>query len=495
MYFIKGEMDGEKGMTGGIVQKKKRIIKGVIFCLPLCLAVYGYFVLADFRFLDAVFHAISLYAMGDLDTPPNLCVEIARWTAPVVTASGVIWIFSNFRECFGNWICYLKGNSIAVYGCDSDVDGILEELKGLGIRGKDSFAAAGRYILLGSEEENFAFYRQYQEKLKEKKVYLKCDSMCAKNAGPNLKLFCEEEIAARAFWKKSGLSEQAKNSGYQMKIVMIGFGKLEQELLLWGLQDNLFSPAQRLEYHIFGDGSRFRSVYHELDQVSDPVLFHDGLWYEELSVLQDADRILIGQANELEALLFALPEKTIDVLAENEEMLKTLEEQDRLRCFYWKKEAHRLEYILEDALQENAKRINLRYAKLYNQVEENEQNKETEWSKLDTFTRYSNINAADYHEIRCRMLATWMKEQGRTKPDREYEEFMAELEHMRWCRYHYLKNWKYGVPENGKNKDKKKRIHKDLVPYELLSEADKEKDRENVRILLRLSPVCPDGET
>lgn len=470
-------------------QKEKKIIKGIIFCLPLCLAVYGYFVLADFRLPDALFHAIGLYAMSDLDTPPNLYVEIARWTAPIMTASGVIWAFSLFHERFGNWLRYLKGDSIAVYGSGSESDDILEELKERGIRGKDSLVAAGRYILLGGEEENFDFYYQYRQKLKGKKVYLKCDSMHVKATDPDLKLFCEEEIAARVFWKQAELFEQARSSNYRMKIVVLGFGRLEQELLLWGLQDNLFSPEQKLEYHVFGDGSKFRALYHELEQISDPVLFHSGSWYEELPVLREADRILIGGVRELEELLFALPEKTIDVLAENEEMLKMLENQDRLRCFYWKREARRLEYILEDALLENAKKINLRYAKLYFQVEENEQNKEAEWKKLDAFTRYSNISAADYHEIRCRMLSDWLAEQGRKEPDQDYEELMAELEHVRWCRYHYLQNWKYGVPENGRNKDGKKQIHRNLVPYKMLSEADKEKDRENVRILLELAPV------
>ena len=62
-------------------------------------------------------------------------------------------------------------------------------------------------------------------------------------------------------------------------------------------------------------------------------------------------------------------------------------------------------------------------------------------------------------------------------------ELHAELEHIRWCRYHYLNNWTYGIPSNGKNKDKTLRIHKDLVPYQTLTDSEKEKDRENVRLL------------
>ena len=65
-------------------------------------------------------------------------------------------------------------------------------------------------------------------------------------------------------------------------------------------------------------------------------------------------------------------------------------------------------------------------------------------------------------------------------------EWLAELEHIRWCRYHWLNNWVCGQPENGKNKDMQKRIHKCLVPYAELDETDREKDRENIRILMKL---------
>ena len=65
-------------------------------------------------------------------------------------------------------------------------------------------------------------------------------------------------------------------------------------------------------------------------------------------------------------------------------------------------------------------------------------------------------------------------------------EKLAELEHIRWCRYHYLNNWHYGIPENGKTKDLEKRIHCDLVPYSDLNEEAKERDRDNIRTLLSI---------
>lgn len=463
----------------------KRILRGFIFCLPLLIGACGFYFLEGETILDALFYALGFYVLNNTSVPPNVLVEVARWTAPLVTASGIILIFAELRQRIWNWFKYIKGGSVAVYGPEEEVSRILAELGKKGIRGTDPCVHAERYILLGSEEENFAFYQENQAMLEDKMVYMKCDSMNAWKTGANLKLFHDEETAARLFWKQAGLHKEAKQKQYRLKIVFSGFGRLEQELLLWGLQDNIFDADQCIEYHIFGDGSRFQAVYHELKKIEDPVIFHEEPWYENPALLEEADRVLVcGKTDILREMLFVIPGKTLDVLTEDRERTELLEEQERLRIFYWREEAQKLCNILDDVLLERAKRINLRYANIYCNVVENEQNKEAEWKKLDGFTRYSNISAADYHEIRLQMLEAWETENGKSGPDDAYMERMAELEHIRWCRYHYLNNWRYGIPENGKNKDKTARIHEDLVPYRKLSEEDKEKDRENIRILL-----------
>lgn len=68
----------------------------------------------------------------------------------------------------------------------------------------------------------------------------------------------------------------------------------------------------------------------------------------------------------------------------------------------------------------------------------------------------------------------------------EQMELLAELEHIRWCRYHQFHNWRMGIPKNGARKDATLRIHKDLIPYDELTEEEKEKDKDNIRMLLKL---------
>ena len=78
----------------------------------------------------------------------------------------------------------------------------------------------------------------------------------------------------------------------------------------------------------------------------------------------------------------------------------------------------------------------------------------------------------------------------------EQMELLAELEHIRWCRYHQFHNWRMGIPKNGARKDATLRIHKDLIPYDELTEEEKEKIRViSVCCLSCLQKVRKKGES
>lgn len=471
------------------MQNIKKILKVVVFFIPFILGAIGFGVVEGEPFTDALFFSIGFYTLNNIDNVSNIFIELARWTAPLMTAGGVIMAVTVLKERFLNWSTYLRGESIAVYGPEEETGPMLAQLgkKGIWISDDERFAKASRYILMGEENENFLFYQKYGSRLSGKPVYLKCSSMNERATSVNLNLFFEEEIAARIFWKKQNLYREAKEKGFRFSIVFLEFGILEQQLLLWGLQNNIFYPGQEITYHIFGDADRFQAVYHELSKVEDSVIFHKEPWYESMELLGGADRLIVSDAAEtLNELLFAIPEKCIDVLAANPEEVLHYENQERLRIFFWRQEAGRVPNILEEKTLVRAKSINLRYAHLYSGAEETKNNLEAEWGKLNTFTKYSNISSADYHEVRLGMIEEWKRKTGKSEPDHEYLTELAELEHIRWNRYHFLNNWKYGIPENGKNKDAVKRIHKDLVPFSELTDAEKEKDLENIRVLLSI---------
>ena len=469
-------------------EKHTRIRRIILFVIPFFCGTYGLYRLEHESLIDSMFSSICMYLMNYGDSAPNLFVEFARWTAPLMTASGIILALSTLRARWHNYLKYLRGDSVAVYGSKKETDDVLAALGSRGIEGKDTFLRASRYILLGDEEFNVSFYLENRSRLEGKPVCLKCRSLRAQTAiGGDLKLFSPCETAARLFWKQARLAEDVRR-GEELSIVILGFGTLGEELITWGLLDNIFSPTQKLSYHIFGDGREFSCMHYELSSITDPVIFHDEPWFEAIPLLRGAGRIIVceqeAQTELLRDLLSTLPGQTLDVFLSEDTPLDFFEEQERLRAFCWEDEALKLTNLLEDDLIELAKRINLRYAHLYNQVEETDAVKEAEWKSLDSFTRYSNISSADYHEIRLQMLKDLGIPADYAALPPDVLELLAELEHIRWCRYHYLNNWSCGIPENGAAKDKKKRIHRDLIPYDQLTEAEKQKDRETIETLM-----------
>ncbi len=465
----------------------KKFFKLLLYILPLLLGILGFHYLEREPFLDSVFNSILMYILCYTEHPANIFIEVARWLAPAMTASWVLIIFHTLREQLMHFLMFCTGKSIAVYGPAEEKETLLQEIKNSGIDGKKHFVRANKYILLDDESKNFEFYNLNQKKMLDSSVFMRCESIPSEAINEsNLHLFCSEETSARLFWKEHFLYPLSRQKNHQLEIVFLGFDKLGEELLLFGLQNNIFSPTQNISYHIFGDGTRFQATHTELASISDPIYFYSEPWYLHLDLLEKAEMVIIltqeKQTELLRSLLFATTVKDFHVFAANTSVIRLLAEYERLHVFDWKNESQKLEYILNDTLFEHAKQINLRYAHLYKQVPENKVSMEKEWQILDTFTRYSNVSAADYQVVRQKMLAyDGQADSDILSPD--ILETHAELEHIRWCRYHYLNNWKYGIPANGKNKDQSLRIHKDLIPYCQLTDNEKEKDRENIRIL------------
>lgn len=440
--------------------------------------------------LDSLFNSLLMYFFGYTEHPSNLFIEIARWLAPAVTASGLLLIFHTLYDHIVHLFLFCTGKSVVVYGPEEEKTAVLNEMKPYAISGKETFIPASKYILLDDEEKNYTFYHANKSKIKDGTVYLKSQTLPSEAVcDSNLHLFCPEENSARLFWKKYFLYPLSLQYSHKLNIVLIGFEKIGEELLSFGLQNNIFSPEQKICYHIFGDGSRFQATHLELDSISDPILFYEDAWYLHLELIEQANMVIVlTQENQIELLhelLFTTTRECFHVFVSDVLRAELLYEKERLDIFNWKSESQKLDHILNDTLFKNAKRINLRYAHLYFGIPETAESMENEWRKLDTFTRYSNVSSADYHEVRLKMLATSVKCEPMDLTDDELEIY-SELEHIRWCRYHYLNNWKYGIPDHGKNKDKRLRIHKDLIPYEELTDIEKEKDRENIRLLLSI---------
>ena len=473
--------------------EKKSLYRLLLLC-PLLLGVIGFLTVDHLNLLDALFNCVQMYVLNYGENPTNILVEIARWTAPLATAGSILILVASANRYMRARIKMMLYDSVAVYGPEAESAVLLSQLGVRGIRGNDTLLPARNYILLDSQEKNLAFYETHKASLRSAQIYLRCDSVPAQSVTfPNIHLIKPAEITARLFWKSDELMTTAEDKNYQLNIVFIGFGELGEELLYWGLQNNIFSPEQEICYHIFGDASTFLASHPMLKEMKDPVIMHDEKWQNETALLAKADLVLVmPQENRttLETtvcqILSLIHGKVITVFTDVPVILSILDGQTYLQIINVSEQTLRVENIMQNDLIYNAMLVNMRYTHIYNNIPETEENARIEWEKLNGFLRYSNISAADYHEIRKMMLQRMhVKPDGTDLQDKQLE-LLAELEHMRWCRYHWLNNWQYGEPESGRLKDEARCIHKDLVPFKMLPDSEKEKDKDTVRVMLGL---------
>ncbi len=474
------------------MKQKRSRLRLLVLC-PLLFGMIGFLSAGGVSVPDALYRCVQMYVLNYSSSPENVWLEIARWTAPLATAGSILMLISSLNQYVRAGIKTMVSDSVAVYGPEADVSRILSQLGRRGIRGGDRLLPARNYILLYPQEDSFAFYDAHRDAMRGAQVFLRCDTLPAQSVSPVcVHLFQPMEIAARLFWKEGALLPVSEEKGGKLNIALIGFGKAGEELLYWGLQYNVFSPGQEIRYHVFGDTAAFLRAHPMLDQIGDPVLSYDDGWQNHTALLQDADLILVppqtdgAQETIVNELLSLVPEKELTVFTDRPSVLAMLDGQSRLRIIDIPEQTLQAEQILKSELIRNAMRVNMRYVHLYTGKDESETQMRDEWERLSPFLRYSNISTADYHEIRQRMLRRMGAAPDGSDLTQEQRELLAELEHMRWCRYHWLNNWRYGKPANGGAKDEAARIHIDLIPYRELSEPEKDKDRTTIDTLLQL---------
>jgi hypothetical protein len=109
------------------------------------------------------------------------------------------------------------------------------------------------------------------------------------------------------------------------------------------------------------------------------------------------------------------------------------------------------------------------------------------WSELPVHKKKANQHAAAHMDVKlriggCRARPLKAPEpEVRFPPDEETLEKLAELEHRRWMADKFLAGYSYGDV-----RDEDRMLHPDLIPWEALSESDRDKDRDNIRAMAGL---------
>jgi hypothetical protein len=104
------------------------------------------------------------------------------------------------------------------------------------------------------------------------------------------------------------------------------------------------------------------------------------------------------------------------------------------------------------------------------------------WDQLPENIRNANRAVADHFEIKlraigCKMVAKELGKEARLNTA-EIEQ-LAYMEHQRWWADRSINGWKFA-----KTRDDQNKLHPNMIPYNELSEADKQKDRDSVLKML-----------
>lgn len=452
-----------------------RTIQIIFILLPVLLGTIGFCRINGGNIIDAAYTSCRLYGM-DADIPDGIngYVEAARWLAPLAAASGILLLIESFGKRFSGWLRSFRGNSVAVYGNSASSRLLLSRLGHIGISPYENrIVPAGKHVILfDTDEENIDFYTKNQNLLEDKQVYIHLNELNHLSVNnPKLHVFSMTEIAARLFWRDMPIPFDKVESGVY-KILIIGFSDLGQEILKYGLLNNIFSPNQQIEYHIFGEIGHFFDLHRELDKMApDKIVVHKKSLYEAKKIVQKADRIifcdndrenLVATGNLL-AYYNLKPDVELFASVYDKDVLKLIGTEETIKPFASLEEIYDKDYILNEKLNWDA----IATHELYNSNVEDPA-KRVAWEDLSAFLRYSNISSADFKAVRKRYIDYYKD----TLSGEQIIDNLTELEHIRWCRYHYMNNWVLGEEKNNVL-----RTHPCLIPFKELSQEEIDKDK------------------
>ncbi|MBQ6621819.1 MAG: ion transporter [Mogibacterium sp.] len=283
------------------------------------------------------------------------------------------------------------------------------------------------------------------------------------------------EMVSRSYWKDHPLHAS------EHCLVLIGCGETGRALLERALLTNIFEKSRRIEYHVFGETERFAALHPEIVRdlmpgasAGDSLVLYEGSWTAEPELLRRADRIVLCADEDRDNLETA--EQLRRWFAVRGEIhVRLTEPVPGLRCFGTREACCTPEFVMKDALNRRAIRLN----DIYNEGSK----APTAWRDLSEALRQSNIAAADHLIVKARLL---LQDESLTELTEEvcrraHERFLAgtpltreacrEIEHRRWVRFHRMYNWKYAS-----ERDNAMRLHPLLIPYEELPEEEQRKD-------------------
>lgn len=413
-----------------------------------------------------------------------------------------------------------RPGSCSVYGFGPEAKAFLEILGRDGVRGNSRYLRKTQYhaVMLDNEEDSLRFCKEALALVTQEPIVLLLES--TRNFHPpreNIRAISLTEIAATLFWKKYPAKPDEK-------VAFIGKDPLVSTLLYQSLCQNLYSPTQKIQYHVWGK-TQTTGLLHGLDQAQctqyqiwekshathpmqiakDTIVFNMMQSLEQdWRMLVSMDRIILCDDEESNGRILQSLFKSgcPPVYIYGEERAPSMVRKSRASApkhsaafsstpsyapsflsggavaqgltfiqypvgthFGVQKDILSREIVLQEALQQEAKVLC---------SFEQQQYGGKPWNALSPFEREEIEVAARYFPVLRRLFKAGIP-----------LESLAELEHLRWCRFYYLLP---SAAASISNPFDDEPLDSRLVSYARLPEEYKQKARDRVMLALSQTP-------
>ena len=489
-----------------------RIVLVILALVPFAVGVAGYLAAGE-PLNDALYGALALYYVNPVSDAHNAAIEFARWTGPLVLATAILCIISQYGTRFLFNMLGLRRNAVALYTPPEAAASRKSRDRTQGKKrlreiwaascGNLIISTARRHVIaLGTDQESLRFYHEHRAQLRGSEIYIAVSdleyglmtaaSLQDDDERGGVMFFDVYGTVAHDLWlNRIRLWEQRAEEPKKapVRILIIGEGRLTESVLEQGLLLNLLSMRQKVLYTVAGDHELFvRSHGGETEWTADSPAFPlgncdkvsfvsaEGFW----DTAPDADIIIvaeevspaklqaIGAVNRHARIYYYAPENDSPIACTvlpmepfgSQDILFNADEICRPEHVQAAKLLHHNNFAVDeltDPLQPSSDpddSVLLR-----------------EWRDLDNFTQWSNIASVDFQR---EMITILRAHDTELRYDRPSAEEIGEMEHIRWCRLHYLNYWSYD-PE-GSGRDEQKRTHPRLCQFKDLDGDSKSKN-------------------
>ncbi|MCQ2452945.1 MAG: hypothetical protein MJ075_07450, partial [Oscillospiraceae bacterium] len=382
--------------------------------LPFFIGLLGY-LQQGYPFIKGVYGSLCFYFVSVYSTESSFLLDLARWTAPICLATGVLYSLSGFMNYLDKVRTSLHKDAVVIY-CDQeelahaqilkeDVPHAVLELLNPKTGIKLYPDVSTQVLMFGDDMKNLEFAYQNEAVLKGKTLCMKLRKIDSDLLGKsNIRYFNTNELVGSIFWEKYPLFRETGSNLADVHVAILGSGELAEKLLVGAILHNIFRLDQKITYHLFGNFDAFLALHGKSRLMNkDRILVHEDSWLNHLDLLKGMSRIVLAEEENLgnlSRLLHICPEVPLYVHSKEIVDLSKFFLSGNITCFGRDENVYTGRFILGDSRYAKGKELHYMTMLLgREEPQDPEAFKEQEWRKLDGFTQSSYRAIADYYDL------------------------------------------------------------------------------------------------